>query len=297
MAIPKPTVARLDWVPSGDIDKISEPSGSKKAQGYSPSEPLPAQQFNWELYTISQWLKYFEDLTDKNPEKVVATLGTNGQVLSGEADFDYPQDAYDAAAAAGGGVIRVLEGIMVGDLNANSNNGIIFLGLGPNSVLQGIVTVSGNKNGFRDLLIDGNLLISGFENLLDIHQTAAATFGNTGSDRNIYRILNGAASPILSHGQQSNITITTTPFQITEAHNGMNLLVDVSTAPKTVILPLPRKGFRVRIQDIKGNASVNPITIQRQGTQKLGGVATNFLIEADFGAKNIGADGTDYIFE
>lgn len=297
MAIPKPTVARLDWVPTGDVDKISEPSGSKKAQGWSPSEPLPAQQENWILYSLSQWLKYFEDLTDKNPEKVVATLGTAAQVLTGEADFDDPQDAYDAAAAAGGGVIRVLEGAMVGNLNANSNNGIIFLGLGPNSVLQGIVTVSGNKNGFRDLLIDGNLSISGFENLLDIHQTASATFGNTGADRNIYRILKGTATPILSGGQQSNLAVVTTPFQITEAHNGMNLLVDVSTAAKTVILPLPRKGFRVRIQDIKGNASANPITIQRQGAQKLGGVTANFLIEADFGAKNIGADGTDYIFE
>lgn len=297
MAIPKPTVARLDWVPSGDPGKISEPSGSKKAQGYSASEPLPAQQFNWELYTISQWLKYFEDLTDKNPEKVVATLGTAAQVLTGEADFDDPQDAYDAAATAGGGVIRVLEGAMVGNLNANSNNGIIFLGLGPNSILQGVVTVSGNKNGFRDLLIDGNLSISGFENLLDIHHTAAATFGNTGSDRNIYRILKGTATPIISGGQQSNVVVSTTPFQITEAHNGMTLLVDVSTAAKTVILPPPRKGFRVRIKDHTGNADINPITIQRNSTEQLEKVAANFVLEAAFGQKVIAGDNTNYFFE
>lgn len=297
MAIPKPTVARLDWVPSADPDKISEPSGSKKTQGWSPNEPLPAQQENWILYSLSQWLKYFEDLTDKNPEKVVATLGTAAQVTSGDADFDDPQDAYDAAATAGGGVVRVLDVTVVGNLNMNANHGIVFIGLGAKSVIQGVLTVSGNKNAMRDLTIDGNISLSGFDNLFDVQQTNSATFANTGSDRNFYRINKGTAGTIQSGGQQSNIIVSTTPFQITEAHNGMTLLVDVSTAAKTVILPLPRKGFRVRIQDIKGNASVNAITIQRQGAQKLGGVTANFLIEADFGAKNIGADGTDYIFE
>lgn len=297
MAIPKPTVARLDWVPSGDVDKISEPSGSKKTQGWSPNEPLPAQQENWILYSLSKWLKYFEDLTDKNPEKVVATLGTTAQVTSGDADFDEPQDAYDAAATAGGGVVRVLDVTVIGNLNMNANHGIVFIGLGAKSVIQGVLTVSGNKNAMRDLTIDGNISISGFDNLFDVQQTAAATFANTGADRNIYRINKGTGGTLLSGGQQSNLVVSTTPFQITEAHNGMTLLVDVSTAAKTVILPLPRKGFRVRIKDHTGNADVNAITIQRNGSEQLERVAANFILEAAFGQKQIAADGTNYFFE
>jgi hypothetical protein len=297
MAIPKPTVARLDWVPSGDPEKISEPSGSKKTQGWSPNEPLPAQQENWILYSLSQWLAYFEELTDKSPEKVVATLGSTAQVTSGEADFDDPQDAYDAAATAGGGVVRVLDVTVVGNLTMNSNHGIIFLGLGAKSVIQGVLTVSGNKNGMRDLTIDGNISISGFDNLFDVQQTNSATFANTGSDRNLYRINKGTAGAIVSGGQQSNLIVSTTPFQITEAHNGMTLLVDVSTAAKTVVLPLPRKGFRIKIKDHTGNADVNPITIQRQGSQQLERVAANFLLEAAFGQKTIAGDDTNYFFE
>jgi len=297
MAIPKPTVARLDWVPSADPDKVSEPSGSKKTQGWSPNEPLPAQQENWILYSLSQWLKYFEDLTDKNPEKVVATLGTPSQVTSGDADFSAPQDAYDAAATAGGGVIRVLDVTVIGNLTANSNHGIVFIGLGAKSVIQGVVTVSGNKNAMRDLTIDGNISISGFDNLFDIHQTNSATFANTGADRNLYRINKGTAGTILSGGQQSNLVVSTTPFQITEAHNGMTLLVDVSTAAKTVILPPPRKGFRVRIKDHTGNADINPITIQRNAAELLERLAADFILDAAFGQKQVGADGTNYFFD
>lgn len=297
MSISKPTVTRLDWVPSGDVDKISEPSGSKKAQGWSPNEPLPAQQENWILYSLSQWLKYFEDLTDSRPEKVVGTLGTTAQVTVGEADYDDPQDAYDAAATAGGGVIRVLDVTVAGNLNMNANHGIIFIGLGAKSLIQGILTVSGNKNGMRDLTIDGNISISGFDNLLDIQQTNSATFANTGSDRNLYRINKGTAGTIQSGGQQSNLVVSTTPFQITEAHNGKTLLVDVSTTAKTVILPPPRKGFKVRIKDHTGNADVNPITIQRNGSEQLERVAANFVLEAAFGQKTIAGDDTNYFFE
>lgn len=297
MAFPKPTVTRLDWVPSGDVDKISEPSGSKKAQGWSPSEPLPAQQENWILYSLSRWLQYFEDFTDKRSEKVVAILGTAAQVTSGDADYSVPQDAYDAANTAGGGVIRVLASTVVGNLNMNANHGIVFLGLGAKSVIQGILTVSGNKNAMRDLTVDGNISISGLDNLFDVQQTAAATFANSGADRNLYRINKGTGGTILSGGQQSNLVVSTTPFQITESHNGMTLLVDVSTAAKTVILPLPRKGFRIRIKDHTGNADVNAITIQRNGSEQLERVAANFILEAAFGQKEVAADGTNYFFE
>lgn len=49
---------------------VVEPTVPKKAQGWAPLEPLPAQNENWLLKSISQWLAYLEDVTDE----LIATL-------------------------------------------------------------------------------------------------------------------------------------------------------------------------------------------------------------------------------
>jgi len=59
----RPTEALPDFY-IADPDNRTEPSGSKKTQGYSVQEPLPSQSFNWILYSISLWLKYVLDAVD-----------------------------------------------------------------------------------------------------------------------------------------------------------------------------------------------------------------------------------------
>ena len=56
----QPTENLPNWNPTNPSDRV-EPSGSKKLQGYMPEEPLPAQHFNWLLYSISLWLQYLVD--------------------------------------------------------------------------------------------------------------------------------------------------------------------------------------------------------------------------------------------
>lgn len=55
----KPTINKLNWI-QADTDAYTEPSGSKKASGYAPFEPLPAQHLNWFLRSLSLWIDYLD---------------------------------------------------------------------------------------------------------------------------------------------------------------------------------------------------------------------------------------------
>lgn len=51
----RPTEALPDWVATGNR---TEPDGSRKSSGHAAGEPLPAQHWNWLLYSISLWFTY-----------------------------------------------------------------------------------------------------------------------------------------------------------------------------------------------------------------------------------------------
>lgn len=209
----KPTVAQLDWVPSNSGVRV-EPTGSKKNQGWSPLEPLPAQNENWILYSIDQWIKYLERVTDSLFANTF-TVGTAAQVTAGEADFDDPQDAYDAAKDNGGGIVKIMSGNIVGDLAIDGTAGIIIEGAGWDSVLTGNVTMTGTRNVLKDFRITGTFAISGSASMNAIQCWVENTFTNSADNLlNWYSINNvkamvqtitfgGAANPNVG-----NYTIT-----------------------------------------------------------------------------------------
>lgn len=49
-----------DWY-MNDLNQLSEPGGSRKLTGYFPLEPLPAQEFNWLMNSVSVWLAFLKD--------------------------------------------------------------------------------------------------------------------------------------------------------------------------------------------------------------------------------------------
>lgn len=61
----KPTVNQLGWTPANNPLTVIEPSTPKKTNGWVPLEPLPAQNENWILYSISKWIAYLETITDE----------------------------------------------------------------------------------------------------------------------------------------------------------------------------------------------------------------------------------------
>ena len=162
MGLPKPSVAQLDWVPSNSGVRV-EPSGSKKNQGWSPQEPLPAQNENWILYSIDQWIKWLEKVADALYLRTYV-VGTAQQVTDGLAEYSSLQDAYDDATADGGGKIIIMNGNIAGDLNANGASGVMFEGVGYDTNLSGNITIAGSRHIMKDLRITGSLAINGQEN-------------------------------------------------------------------------------------------------------------------------------------
>lgn len=224
----KPTVNILDWVPSADPLKISEPSGSKKAQGWSPNEPLPAQQENWILYSISQWKQYFQKATDLlNGVSPVAVLGTASDVTNGLATHSTPQSAYDAAVTAGGGAVFVRAGAFAGNLNMNSTLGVQIFGLGKASNLNGNVTIGGKFNEIFDCAIAGTLAISGNRNkFIGFHSNDTLTVSNFGND-NFFAInrLNAQQQQIVFVG-----TVVSGTYKLTYAGNESTALASTDNA-------------------------------------------------------------------
>lgn len=197
MGLTKPTAAQPDWV-TADATKRIEPSGAKKTSGYAPAEPLGAKQFNWLMYSIDQWIKWAEGSIDQLTSSYVAVLGTTADVTAGLADFDDPQDAYDAANVAGGGRVLVLPGTHAGNLVMDENDGILLQGSGQACILSGNVTISGTHNVIVDVLLNGDITITGDNNIVKASQNPVKALVDSG-DGNIYELQRVGKNPLMSH--------------------------------------------------------------------------------------------------
>lgn len=297
----RPTVPFLDWTPDNDPLKVIEPSGSKKTQGWSPNEPLPAQNMNWLLYSMDQWLKYAVATADLVGGQIRSVLGTADQVSSGIATHSVPQDAYNAAIAAGGGVMLVLEGSMVGNLALNDSTGVIVKGLGYQSEIDGSVSMSSPRNAFVGCRVSGNFTISSSDCFVDqVWLAFASNFVNSSSNqRNFYRISGGTNGLYMSHpgkGGAGSSLILGGPFTLDESHNGKIMLVDLSFGGIEVVLPSPRKDFIVTLKDYRGYAAQSNLTITPAGGALIEGINQPFKMQINFQSKTLICDGADWYF-
>ena len=64
--------------------------------------------------------------------------------------------------------------------------------------------------------------------------------------------------------------------------------------PLNVQLPAPSASFHCVVKDITGNIAVNGITIVRNGTEKIDGDLSNFVITGNKQAISIISDGVDW---
>jgi hypothetical protein len=100
---------RFEWAPA-DPTQIVDPGAAKKAEGWNPSEPPPAQYFNWAWDLIAQWLLWSEqsvDVIQAIPQAIVGdatrTMRTHANTVAG-----LQQAITDAGPY---GLIQILDGI------------------------------------------------------------------------------------------------------------------------------------------------------------------------------------------
>lgn len=62
MPVTKPSVY-INWTSDADPSKIVAPGAALALQGYIPNQPVAAQNLNWLLYTLDQWVQWLDQQT------------------------------------------------------------------------------------------------------------------------------------------------------------------------------------------------------------------------------------------
>lgn len=80
----------------------------------------------------------------------------------------------------------------------------------------------------------------------------------------------------------------------TSAVNGTSYLCDTTGAAFNVTLPAPANGAWVEIIDATGQFGTNQLTVVRNGSEKIQGIASSYLLYAPYGASRFVSNGTDW---
>lgn len=84
------------------------------------------------------------------------------------------------------------------------------------------------------------------------------------------------------------------PLTLSEDDDGKVILVD-SSAARTINLPAaPGTGFKVTFKDYVGLMGTNNLTVARNGSAEIEGMAADYACQSDFGQWTFIFDGTDY---
>lgn len=74
----------LNWVPTGSILSIAQPTVGQSATGWVGNEAPPAQYMNWLTYYTDQWIQYLDSITSSGGLPVSTTvLVTTGDAAIG----------------------------------------------------------------------------------------------------------------------------------------------------------------------------------------------------------------------
>lgn len=111
-----------------------------------------------------------------------------------------------------------------------------------------------------------------------------------GNQLTAYLVALATAYGNTSPGFLDFVNVTTSPIT---GVSGKLYLVDTSSA-RTINLPAPANNAYIIVKDITGSASSNNITIARNGSESIDGVAGNKTLDLDYGGWIIVSDGTDW---
>jgi hypothetical protein len=103
---------------------------------------------------------------------------------------------------------------------------------------------------------------------------------------------NGAWVDVVGGGGGGQTVVTPGSYPHTTT-NGEFILVDSSVA-RIINLPAPTANASITIKDAGGLAATNNITVARNSTEKIEGIATNYLIQANYAVLKLISDGTDW---
>ena len=160
----KPT-NKPGWNPTN----LSEPSSTKKSQGWAADEKPSAAQINWLLKTISQWIDHVDldrvkgETGDAGPvgsKGLTGDAGSDG--LKGETGDTGPQGSAGSASLSAADEARLanLENIANVSSPATVNAGIPYSGQALNETLSASTTIDWSVSLSQRIVLSGNSTLS-----------------------------------------------------------------------------------------------------------------------------------------
>lgn len=131
-----------------------QPPVSWRNDGWDENEEPPPNYENWQGYTVSQWLQFFDTVCQRAATEVVAavdagedSLNMADRVCDGSDDQVEIQAAVTAVAALGGGTVLLTEGTYVVSDSIVLDDGVSIIGRGPGATtIQVAAAVAGSFN-------------------------------------------------------------------------------------------------------------------------------------------------------
>ena len=85
------------------------------------------------------------------------------------------------------------------------------------------------------------------------------------------------------------------PYSITSASDGIVHLVNTTAGPGQFQLPSPQANLKFIVKDVGGAFATNPLTLLRDASESLEGLAADYVMESNYGTWTWICDGTDWV--
>ena len=257
MAISKPT-GKTNWgVGNPDFaTNVIEPSAGKKQTAWQSAEKPAYEWMNWLFYITDQWVDHFED--------------PSGQIL----EIDNGDSPYSAvslnrwlAVDTSAGAVTINLPPVVG------NEGVQFM----------FVKSTSDSN---DITIDGD----GGETI----NGALTAILSSQFESIILKEINGEWAILAKNSSTEKTETISSNTTLTSNDLGKNYFVDTSGGAINVTLPAAVAGGIFSFKDSTGSFEASNVTIVRDGSESIEGLASDYVLEADFGTWKFISNGTNW---
>lgn len=128
-------------------------------------------------------------------------------------------------------------------------------------------------------------------------QTAAAASASAASTSASNASSSASAAAASAEVAQGSVVVTPSggsyPLTLDSTYFGKTILVDTSAA-RTINLHAAATNFKFSVKDKIGTSGTYPITLVRNGSQKIEGLSSNYTLDANYGTWSFIFDGTDW---
>lgn len=237
------------------------------------------------------------NLTDAGTDGIVITGGTGAVLGSGTSIAQHVADAthngylastdfvtFNGKQAAGNYITA-----LTGDATAS----------GPGSVALTLATVNGNVGSFGSstsipsITVNAKGLITAASGNAVI-APAGTLSGTTLNATVVTSSLTSVGTITTGTWNSTIVMLISTVTSNTSAVSGRTYMADTSGGAFNITLPTPASGVFVAIKDSTGSFGTNNLTVVRNGSEMIEGVAASKVLQTNWGSSTFVSDGTNW---